>query len=175
MVVIAVAGGTGALGRTIVEALVAKGTNEVKILARKFNPTLEKELGVSILVVDYADVAATTRILEENKIHTVISTINMLPSDGSTPNEVELIQAADASKTTKRFIPSDFGILHTNEYYILPSTSPSNLMLTFLATTTASPPPPTKLSPAPPWRRQPRSNTRASSAATLSITTSCPR
>jgi uncharacterized protein YbjT (DUF2867 family) len=35
MVVVAVAGGTGGLGRMTVEALVATGKHDVKILARK--------------------------------------------------------------------------------------------------------------------------------------------
>lgn len=35
MAIIAVAGGTGNVGRTIVEAIVAAGKHEVKILARK--------------------------------------------------------------------------------------------------------------------------------------------
>lgn len=35
MVVVAVAGGTGGLGRMLVDALVATGKHDVKILARK--------------------------------------------------------------------------------------------------------------------------------------------
>lgn len=34
---------------------------------------------------------------------------------GGVPPEVELIRAADASKTTKRFITSGWGIAHTEE------------------------------------------------------------
>ncbi|KAI8267266.1 hypothetical protein K4K58_008363 [Colletotrichum sp. SAR11_239] len=76
MAVIAVAGGTGNVGRTIVEAIVAAGKHEVKILARKMltkakaNPDLEKEVGASIIVVDYANVEATTKALEDNNVHT---------------------------------------------------------------------------------------------------------
>ncbi|KAI8278159.1 hypothetical protein K4K60_006490 [Colletotrichum sp. SAR11_57] len=108
MAVIAVAGGTGNVGRTIVEAIVAAGKHEVKILARKMltkakaNPDLEKEVGASIIVVDYANVEATTKALEDNNVHTVISAINMMPPPGQVPQEIELIRAADASKTTKR-------------------------------------------------------------------------
>ncbi|KAJ0280791.1 hypothetical protein CBS470a_008603 [Colletotrichum nupharicola] len=88
MAVIAVAGGTGNVGRTIVEAIVAAGKHEVKILARKMltkakaNPDLEKEVGASIIVVDYANVEATTKALEDNNVHTVISAINMMPPPG---------------------------------------------------------------------------------------------
>ncbi|KAF5516698.1 Oxidoreductase BOA1 [Colletotrichum siamense] len=112
MAVIAVAGGTGNVGRTIVEAIVAAGKHEVKILARKANPDLEKEVGASIIVVDYANVEATTKALEDNNVHTVISAINMMPPPGQVPQEIELIRAADASKTTKRIISSGWGIPH---------------------------------------------------------------
>ncbi|KAF9870624.1 hypothetical protein CkaCkLH20_11930 [Colletotrichum karsti] len=112
MAVIAVAGGTGNVGRTIVEAIVAAGKHDVKILARKANPELEKQVGASIIAVDYANIEATTKALEDNNVHTVISTINMMPPSGEAPPEIELIRAADASKTTKRIISSGWGIPH---------------------------------------------------------------
>ncbi|EQB46795.1 hypothetical protein CGLO_14137 [Colletotrichum gloeosporioides Cg-14] len=112
MAIIAVAGGTGNVGRTIVEAIVATGKHDVKILARKANTDLEKEVGASIIVVDYANVEATTKALEDNNVHTVISAINMMPPPGQVPQEIELIRAADASKTTKRIISSGWGIPH---------------------------------------------------------------
>ncbi|GKT89100.1 nmrA-like family protein [Colletotrichum tofieldiae] len=88
MAVIAVAGGTGNVGRTLVEAIVATGKHDVKILARKTNPELEKKLGASILVVDYANVEATTKVLEDNNIHTVISAITMLPHQAKFPESL---------------------------------------------------------------------------------------
>lgn len=84
----------------------------------KANPDLEKEVGASIIVVDYANVEATTKALEDNKVHTVISAINMMPPPGQVPQEIELIRAADASKTTKRIISSGWGIPH-NERSVL--------------------------------------------------------
>lgn len=63
-----------------------------------------------MLAVSYDDVPGLTKMLEDNNVHTVISAITMMPIDGSTPKEVELIHAADASKTTKRLISSDWGI-----------------------------------------------------------------
>lgn len=66
--------------------------------------------------MDYADVEAVTRVLEENNIHTVISAINMMHMGGPPPLEIELIRAADASKTTKRMISSDWGPPHIKEY-----------------------------------------------------------
>ncbi|WYZ42347.1 hypothetical protein EsH8_VI_000046 [Colletotrichum jinshuiense] len=115
MAVIAVAGGTGNVGRTLVEAIITAGKHDVKVLARKPNPDFEKQLGASIIVVDYTNIEATTKALEDNNVHTVISAINMMPPPGETPQEFELIRAADASKTTKRFISSGWGIPHTEE------------------------------------------------------------
>lgn len=38
MAVIAVAGGTGNVGRTLVEAIITAGKHDVKVLARKVSP-----------------------------------------------------------------------------------------------------------------------------------------
>jgi hypothetical protein len=48
-------------------------------------------------------------VLEDNNIDTVVSGIAMHSPDGSTPNEFELIRAADLSKTTRRLISSGWG------------------------------------------------------------------
>ena len=79
MVVVAVAGGTGAVGRNIVEALIAQGKHEVIILSRtvsmplliqlpiteltssKANAAKEKEIGARLVATDYKDVAALTK------------------------------------------------------------------------------------------------------------------
>ncbi len=78
------------------------------------NPEIESELGVPVIAVDYSDVEAVTKTLEDNKVHTVISTIGMYPM-GSEPKEIELIRAANASKVTKRMISSDWGVPHKQE------------------------------------------------------------
>ncbi|KAH6723529.1 hypothetical protein BKA61DRAFT_727416 [Leptodontidium sp. MPI-SDFR-AT-0119] len=115
MVVIAVAGGTGGLGKAIVEALKARGKNEVKIFSRKADPELEAKIGVPIIGVDYGNVAALTKSLEENKVHTVISILKH-SKEGGDP-DVNLIKAADASNTTKRYMPSEWGVPLTPEQY----------------------------------------------------------
>jgi nucleoside-diphosphate-sugar epimerase len=109
MAIVAVPGGTGNLGRTIVEAILATGKHQVKILSRKPNPALEAEIGAPILGVDYSDVDAIVKVLEDNTIDTVISGIAMHSIDGTPPNEIELIRAADKSKATKRIISSEWG------------------------------------------------------------------
>lgn len=66
--------------------------------------------------MDYTDVEAVTRVLEENNVHTVVSAIMMMSNGGPPPREIELIRAADASKVTKRMISSDWGPPHKKEY-----------------------------------------------------------
>ncbi|KAH7378889.1 hypothetical protein BKA64DRAFT_686855 [Cadophora sp. MPI-SDFR-AT-0126] len=112
MVVVAVAGGTGKVGRTLVEAIVEAGKHDVRILARNPNPALEAELRVPIITVDYSNIEALTKTLEDNNVHTVVSAIIMFPGN----NEIELIRAANASNTTKRMISSDWGLPHTEEH-----------------------------------------------------------
>jgi hypothetical protein len=71
-------------------------------------PAKEKELGVRLVATDYKNVAVLTKILEDNNVHTVISALVMMPNSGG-PLELNLIRAADASKTTRRMIPSEYG------------------------------------------------------------------
>ncbi|KAL7908493.1 hypothetical protein GGI35DRAFT_486568 [Trichoderma velutinum] len=110
MAVIAVAGGTGNVGRTIVEGILATRKHDVVILSRKPNPSIEAELSLSVIVVDYSDVEAVTKSLEDHHVDTVISALSTSALDGSAPKEIELIRAANASKTTRRMISSDWGV-----------------------------------------------------------------
>jgi len=71
------------------------------------NPTLEAERGVRFVAIDYSDIEAAAKVLEENNIHTVISAVSYMPGAGDN-HEDRLIKAADASSTTKRFIPSNW-------------------------------------------------------------------
>jgi hypothetical protein len=71
-------------------------------------PAKEKELGVRLVATDYKNVVVLTKILEDNNVHTVISALVMMPNSGG-PLELNLIRAADASKTTRRMIPSEYG------------------------------------------------------------------
>ncbi|PNP78585.1 hypothetical protein FNYG_08064 [Fusarium nygamai] len=112
MPVVAIAGGTGSVGRFIVEETTADGNFEVIILGRKVNPSLEKELGARILAIDYSDPNSIATLLEENHVDVVITALS-----GHTPPEQELglIQAAAKSKVTKRYIPSVWGIKYRPE------------------------------------------------------------
>ncbi|KAI8722875.1 NAD(P)-bd-dom domain-containing protein [Fusarium sp. LHS14.1] len=107
MTTVLVAGGTGSIGRAIVEALVEQGKFKVIVLGRKSNAEFEERLGAKVIASDYASVDGLVSILEENKVDTVISALGGLaPPDA----EKALIHAAEASSVTRRFIPSVFGV-----------------------------------------------------------------
>jgi hypothetical protein len=65
-----------------------------------------------VLAVDYKNADSIASVLEENKVDTLISTL----STGAGPEpEMALINAAEKSKVTKRYIPSTWGIRYTPE------------------------------------------------------------
>ncbi|KAE8355884.1 NAD(P)-binding protein [Aspergillus coremiiformis] len=115
MTVVAVAGGTGGLGRAIVETLRDLQKHEILVLTRKVNPIFEAEVGVRTVAVDYTSVDSLKTSLEDNKVHTVICTLNVMENGDP---QLNCIQAADLSKSTKRFIPANFGVPHKNEHVI---------------------------------------------------------
>ncbi|KAM5357234.1 hypothetical protein ACJZ2D_016475 [Fusarium nematophilum] len=108
MGIVAVAGGTGGIGRALVEAIVARGKHQVKVLGRKPNDALATELGAPIIVVDYDNVEGLTNVLQEHGFDTVVSALATLPTEGVQP-EVNLVRAAEASKPTRRFVASNWG------------------------------------------------------------------
>ncbi|KAL3475970.1 NAD(P)-binding protein [Aspergillus californicus] len=115
MATIAVAGGTGRLGRAIVEALRDTTDHSILILARSVNDELSKTLNVPIIPVDYSDVESLSKILEEKNIDTVISTAPIFDPSGS-QSQLNLIEAAIKSPNTRRFIPSEYGIIQTEAH-----------------------------------------------------------
>ncbi|KAJ4229751.1 hypothetical protein NW757_014038 [Fusarium falciforme] len=110
---IAVAGGTRGIGRAIAEAINLKKNYDVKVFSRSPNPALEAENGIPVIAIDYTDVDSMTKALEDNKIDTVISTL-FVTFDGKP--QVNLVHAAEASKYTRRFIPSIWGIPYSREH-----------------------------------------------------------
>ncbi|KAL0944654.1 NmrA-like family protein [Colletotrichum truncatum] len=104
MGVIAVAGGTGDVGRTIVEQLVASGKHPI-VLCRKV-PIASAVDGAKFVAVDYNDIEGLVKTLEAQKIDTIISAMSI---EGAVEQaQLNLIAAADKSQTTRRFIPSEF-------------------------------------------------------------------
>ncbi|KAI8660270.1 NmrA domain-containing protein [Fusarium keratoplasticum] len=108
MKVIAVAGGTGHVGRTIVETLVQSPSFKVIVLGRKASPSKPGE--PVHVAVDYANVAAVATTLEQHNVHTVISAIQVANEEASSA-EANLIRAAGQSPSVKRFIMSGWGSL----------------------------------------------------------------
>ncbi|KAF5232967.1 hypothetical protein FAUST_8455 [Fusarium austroamericanum] len=111
MKVIAVAGGTGSVGSTIVDGLVEYGKHKVFALSRTERPSTG---AVNYLKVDYSDIDATTKALEEANVNTVICAIAVI-SPESNQAQKNLIQAAAQSRPTKRFVISSFDTLHMKE------------------------------------------------------------
>ncbi|CZR33114.1 uncharacterized protein FPRO_01863 [Fusarium proliferatum ET1] len=104
---IAVAGGSSGLGRTMVDALEAAKTHDYIVLSRKAT-------GPETRAVDYSDIGALTSLLQSEQVDTVIS---MLPidNDESGQAQMNLIEAAEKSTYTKRFLPSEFGMVYTRD------------------------------------------------------------
>lgn len=62
-----------------------------------------------IVEVDYDNIEALVKVLEEHQIHTVISTL-ALHIHGVGEAQLNLIRAADNSMATKRFIASSWAV-----------------------------------------------------------------
>ncbi|EOD43449.1 putative -like family protein [Neofusicoccum parvum UCRNP2] len=113
MVKVAIAGGTGDVGRTILEVIKDNPNHEVVVLTRKSTDTV---LGASAVGVDYTDVDILRRVLEEKNIHTVICALET-HSEGGSKAQINLIKASAACSKTKRFIPSAFSIAYSQEAF----------------------------------------------------------
>ncbi|KAM0346401.1 hypothetical protein ACHAPU_005465 [Fusarium lateritium] len=116
MVTVAVAGGTGNVGRSIVEAIVAAGKHQVIVLSRqdpRRTSHLKSNSAFLSLQLIPRMLTASLNSFEKHNVHTVISTIG---TNGPTPPEIGMIRAAEAAQSTKRFITSDWGLPHTKEH-----------------------------------------------------------
>jgi hypothetical protein len=60
--------------------------------------------------VDYTSIDTLTKVLEDNRIQTVISALNTM---GVAEPELNLIAAADRASATTRYIPSIWGAEYT--------------------------------------------------------------
>ncbi|KAM3512629.1 hypothetical protein MY11210_003723, partial [Beauveria gryllotalpidicola] len=115
MKVVAVAGGTGKLGRTIVEALLEKSEFAVVVFSRKRDMQLERDIGAPIVSLDYNDIASITKTLEDQNVHTLVSAITMGSSvEGTAPPEISLIKGGDASNHVGK-LDSAVHILNAHE------------------------------------------------------------
>ncbi|EKG10250.1 NmrA-like protein [Macrophomina phaseolina MS6] len=101
MVKVAVAGGLGNVGRTIVDTLKDSGRHEVVALSRK--------AADNAVTVDYTNVESLKEVLENNKVEVVISAL-MTTDETSAQSQSTLIKAAAKSTSTKRFVASEWGV-----------------------------------------------------------------
>ncbi|KAL4876544.1 hypothetical protein BJY04DRAFT_231562 [Aspergillus karnatakaensis] len=131
MPAVAVAGGTASVGRAIVEALLANGLYKVVVFTRTI-PEEPITKGAQYLAVDYSDVDSIVSVLEQHNIDTVISTTG---GHGAPETEKNLIQAADKSAVTNRFIPSIFGMRYPVEHRSLPGAETNLIAIEALKTT----------------------------------------
>ncbi|CCF43457.1 hypothetical protein CH063_03078 [Colletotrichum higginsianum] len=70
--------------------------------------------GVQYLPVNYANVEATGKALEENKIGTVISAMSVMSPEVSAA-QVNLVKAAQKSNSTRRFVVSAYDMMYTRD------------------------------------------------------------
>ncbi|KAK1472734.1 hypothetical protein CABS01_16200 [Colletotrichum abscissum] len=101
MVNIAIAGGTGGVGRSIVDALRNDPRHSTIILSR--TEAAEDKAGVPVVAVDYDDRTSLQTTLETHEIHTVISAL-ALHIIGVGQAQINLIQAADKSNYVAKFV-----------------------------------------------------------------------
>jgi len=104
MVVVAVAGGTGAVGRTIVKALVDSDNHKVFVLSRTSTAGTP---AAQHLALDYNNVNQIESILRENGINVVVSALVLLDSNAA-KSQINLIRGAAQSTTVTKFIPSEY-------------------------------------------------------------------
>ncbi|WAO90212.1 NAD(P)-bd-dom domain-containing protein [Fusarium falciforme] len=107
MVNIAVAGGTGGVGRTIIDALKDNPKHKAIILSRTVSDGVD--LGAPVIGVDYDDVDALQAVLEKHEINAIISAL-ALHIIGVGQAQINLIKAADKSEPTKRFVTSTWAV-----------------------------------------------------------------
>ncbi|KAI5456759.1 hypothetical protein BGZ63DRAFT_428865 [Mariannaea sp. PMI_226] len=106
---VAIAGGTGGLGSTIVEAIIACKKHDVFVLSRTTTEVFINQPEVTVLIVDYSSPENIEGVLKANAIDTVISCLTMNTEEGSQA-QLNLIEGAAKSTTVRRFAPSEFGI-----------------------------------------------------------------
>jgi uncharacterized protein YbjT (DUF2867 family) len=131
MTVIAVAGGTGSVGKTFVERLCQESNVHVIVLSRTVSLVSRGKLpaitdpsastkasgpqdNVQLVQIDYNDIPAMTAELERHNVHTIISAIGLVSNETS-QSQLNLIEAAEKSSPTKRFIPSEYSFIQTPE------------------------------------------------------------
>ncbi|KAH7110618.1 hypothetical protein B0J11DRAFT_620116 [Dendryphion nanum] len=115
MVKVAIAGGTGGVGRAIVDAFKDQTTHKFIVLSRKENPEFEVQFNAPVVKIDYSTPSSVQKTLDEHQVHTVISAVS-LQFQGQSDAQITLIRGAAASSHVKRFAPSEFGIPYKQKH-----------------------------------------------------------
>ncbi|OPB36216.1 hypothetical protein A0O28_0109920 [Trichoderma guizhouense] len=110
MVRIALAGGSGGVGREILDALLETGKHNISVISRKENNIPELESRVSWVVADYTDVGRLVDLLQG--VDTVLSFI-VVAQDKGNQSQRNLIDAC-VKAGVRRFAPSDWAGASTN-------------------------------------------------------------
>ncbi|KAJ4353203.1 uncharacterized protein N0V89_004929 [Didymosphaeria variabile] len=111
---VAVAGGTGGIGRNIVNGLVQQGKHEILILSRKSSTLEIGSTSIRTIATDYSNIDGMKTILKANNITIIISALILASPEGSQA-QLNLISAAAQSGIVKKFLPSEYGIHYTEE------------------------------------------------------------
>ncbi|RWA14377.1 hypothetical protein EKO27_g715 [Xylaria grammica] len=112
MVVVAVAGGTGGVGRAVLDAITESGKHQAIVLSRTAAVAIVID-GPRRFAVDYSNVEQMKHVLQENNVEVVISAL-LLSDEDVSRSQVNLIRAAAQSGTVTKFIPSEYYIdFHT--------------------------------------------------------------
>ncbi|KAI0155273.1 hypothetical protein GGR57DRAFT_464693 [Xylariaceae sp. FL1272] len=126
MSVVAVAGGTGDLGRLIVDALQETGLYEVYVMSRKTGEDKRRHISPltgqqysPLIQTDYSSEESLLKILEQKKVNVVIS-VFIMDNDAVSDAQLRLIRAADQCSSIRRFIPSEFNVEYDVGDDILP-------------------------------------------------------
>lgn len=126
MVVVAVAGGTGGVGRTVLDAIAKSGQHQAIVLSRtvslpapsrsctKQTHTLQTSVSTAVdepkrFAVDYNSVEQMKQILQEYNVQVVVSAL-LLVDEAVAQSQINLIRAAAQSGTVTKFIPSEYYI-----------------------------------------------------------------
>ncbi|KAL4741111.1 pyridoxal phosphate-dependent transferase [Aspergillus similis] len=110
----AVAGGTGGVGKTIVDVLTQQAKHQVIVLTRRAQENNRILSQARQVEVDYANIPSLTQILNEHKVHTIISAISLYGEEDSEA-QLNLIRAAEDAAETRRFIPSEYSFVQTED------------------------------------------------------------
>ncbi|OJZ91581.1 hypothetical protein ASPFODRAFT_123349 [Aspergillus luchuensis CBS 106.47] len=114
MSTIAVAGGTGGIGKTIVEALLQEPKYRVVVLTQN-SPKKDPVLGQTQQIqINYNDIDSIVETLEKHAVHTIISAIGIYTEEAA-QSQMNLVQAAEKSSVTKRFVPSEYSFIQTED------------------------------------------------------------